>query len=981
MIDREALLRVAAFVPERMSFPDAWCGHLPFAAWLVRTVRPGCFVELGTHTGNSYLGFCQAVAQAGIATRCHAVDTWRGDEHAGRYGDDVYQTLRAYHDPRYQAFSTLIRRTFDQALELFADGSVDLLHIDGLHTYEAVRHDFETWLPKLSAGAIVLFHDTRVRERGFGVDRYWAELCDRFPWHLEFSHSNGLGVLRVGGDSADCPSWLDPAHADHRLVGEYFATLGDAMLERYAAREQRASNERLGAEIAKHRDWERTQGAAIVEKDAALRALREEFESLARERERLSTDLDLARDRQQSTQEELARVAGERDASLGQVVAMRSSLSWRLGAPVRLLGHVARGDLGIARNLVGHGISRIAGRLPPPLADRLRRVRDRVFGLVGLLPSSAANYPAMAAIVAARCAATSGPVRTDPMRAAISSAIPAAQWPAVDIGVVTYNSRRWIDGFVASVIALDYPKERLTLRFVDNSSTDSTHGDLGLAADRLRAAGCAVEVIVRPNLGFGAGHNTAIRAGNAPWCLVTNIDLTFERDALRQVVATAASDAPEVAAWELRQKPYEHPKFYDPVTGLTNWNAHACVLMRRSALEAVGGYDDTLFMYGEDVELSYALRRAGFLLRYCPAASVWHYSYEDTARVKPLQYTGSTFANLYLRMKYGLVSDALAVPWMGLRLLVAPQAYPGSRREVGANLLRLLKLAPGILSRRRRGQAHYPFRVWDYDLVREGAFVEQRPLPAEQPLISVITRTYAGRELHLRQAMLSVAHQTWENIEHIVVEDGGDTMRGLVEEMALASRRSVRFIANGKHGRSSAGNVGLAAAAGRWCLFLDDDDLLFAEHLEVLANALLADRAAVASYSPAWEIVTDSSRLSEGAYEERSHGVPSVLRQPFDFAVLRHHNFMAIQSVLFERRLSLERGGFEEDMDALEDWTLWVCYAHGNTFVHVPKVTSAYRTPSDPERIEQRVRAFGDAYPLALARIEARIARIERAGR
>jgi hypothetical protein len=95
----------------------------------------------------------------------------------------------------------LLRTFFDEALRYFPDGSIDLLHIDGLHTYEAVRHDFQAWFPKVRAGGIVLLHDTQVRQYDFGVWRLWEELRDRYE-SLEFLHSCGLGVVRKPGDGA-----------------------------------------------------------------------------------------------------------------------------------------------------------------------------------------------------------------------------------------------------------------------------------------------------------------------------------------------------------------------------------------------------------------------------------------------------------------------------------------------------------------------------------------------------------------------------------------------------------------------------------------------------------------------------------------------------------------------------------------------------------------------------------------------------------
>ncbi len=654
----------------------------------------------------------------------------------------------------------------------------------------------------------------------------------------------------------------------------------------------------------------------------------------------------------------------ERDEMIATIF---HSSSWRLTAPLRLGGYVIKGDFDKVA-IVGQRVKLVIISAPKQF---FRWVVNGVKKGVETGSDSTSNAAALETIITERCRVTEHQDLCDPLSAPTPDVL-----PSVDISVVTYNSEKWVSDFVESLCLLNYPKKLLNICFVDHGSKDSTVDTLQAETSKLIAAGYTVDILEKQNRGYGAGHNIAIKEGSAPFCLVSNIDLTFEPEALRYIVSTAMADKKDTAAWELRQKPYEHPKYYDPVTGITNWNSHACVLLRRTVFEKVGGYDETLFMYGEDVELSYRLRRSGFLLRYCPRAVVNHYSYELVEEIKPLQHSGSTFANLYLRLKYGNLKDILAIPSLAMQLLLAVEPYSGARHSVMRNLLRLLFVSPKAIAFRKKsaGNVFFPFYTWDYEMVREGAFVKQSTLSEDSPLVTIITRTYKGRELYLRQALLSVAHQGYSNIEHIVVEDGGAFLQPVVEQIGQLTGRPAIYISNEKFGRSAAGNIGLENAKGQWCLFLDDDDLLFADHIEVLVSSLMEQKDAVAAYSLAWDVHTDDSGVSDGKYTEEQYFVPQVLRGEYDYKTLEHHNLMAIQSVLFERRLFEERGGFDVDLDVLEDWVLWLCYGFGNQFIHVPRVTSMFRTPLSKTIRDSRQDVIDSGYEVALERVSTRIA-------
>ena len=277
----DSLINAASFAPNSLQFPNSWVGHLPFAAWLIQEISPALFVELGTHSGNSYFSFCQAVAETGISTKCYAVDTWQGDEHPGQYNEEVFAKVNTYHQEHYAGFSRLLRMTFDDALTYFEDGSINLLHIDGLHTYEAVHHDFEAWLPKLAPGAVVLFHDTNVRGRNFEVWKLWQELQADYPNNLEFAHSYGLGVLQLNNAPDDKKlEWLQPDSPEKQRLINYFASLGSRQLERYELNELKLKVNNLNQSITKRDEHIAALNQAIAERDGQIANLKDDFDRI-----------------------------------------------------------------------------------------------------------------------------------------------------------------------------------------------------------------------------------------------------------------------------------------------------------------------------------------------------------------------------------------------------------------------------------------------------------------------------------------------------------------------------------------------------------------------------------------------------------------------------------------------------------------------------------------------------------------------------
>jgi GT2 family glycosyltransferase len=636
------------------------------------------------------------------------------------------------------------------------------------------------------------------------------------------------------------------------------------------------------------------------------------------------------------------------------------STSWRLTAPFRdfLLAAKKTGGYrqlkGITANLL-----RVASLLGREIINRppFREIKNQVLYLADVLFMDAGVYRnmiSMRQLAAKRCDASAWHGLQEE---------PSERYPCIDIGVVTFNNKKWLPIFMSSLLAQHYPLEKITLIVVDHSSLDGTMDTWRALEDKYGSRFRRFVILQQENLGFGQGQNLAFRHSTAHYFLVSNVDLEFEPDALTTIVGAATREGGALGSLEFRQKPYEHPKYYDPVTLETSWSAHSCVLFNSDAFAAVGGYEARIFMYGEDVELSYRLRDRGFSVKYCPQAVAWHYFYQDQEpeELKPLQLKGNTVANCFIRIRYGAWADILQIPGMFVGLTRARYRNREPLNVVAESCWKVLRNFPYFLITRKQSKLVFPFDDWDFERRREGAFYRQLRSPERcLPIVTVIIRTCPGRSAYLCEALQSLANQTYSNIEIIILETGGTTAVPLAEQFRSWYSLSIFHLALPALGRSAAANAGLSHAQGEYIMFLDDDAMLFSDHVETLVSGLLNEPDREAAYALSMEIRSIYVGNSMSKYHEVEYVSPQNLRQPFDRAVLLNRNFIPTQSLLFHRSLYRQYGGFDENLADSAEWDLWLRYSHRKDFLFIEKTTSLHRSfyrPGKTQEYEKSVEA------------------------
>lgn len=545
----------------------------------------------------------------------------------------------------------------------------------------------------------------------------------------------------------------------------------------------------------------------------------------------------------------------------------------------------------------------------------------------------------------------------------------------LDIVIVTYNSEKWMKNCITSIEkSKGIDLNDINLYVIDNVSKDGTIKLLESLKENTKLGSFNI-LNSGENLGFGKANNKAFEEGKSDYVLFLNPDTEMEEDTLSNLFEAIQNASDEFGAFELRQKPYEHPKIYDPITGETSWCSGACIVVKREVFKKVGGFDKNIFMYAEDVDLSWNIRMHGYKLMYVPKSAIKHYSYSEANQVKPTQYYYSLINNLNLRLKYGNYRKFFR--WMNeyIKILRRPDIFEGSKKglkKVFRENLKNIKYYSTWKHQKENKKLIKNFKpdflMFDYEVNRLGAFIENVDVD-ENPKVSVIVRT-CGRPNVLRETLISLRNQTYKNIEIVIVEDGENKSEKMINE-EFSDLNIVYQATNAKVGRCVGGNTALKLATGDYFNFLDDDDLFYADHVETLVKELIRNKEYKVAYALSYESKIEViSREPKYVYKEYSKQLAH--NKEFSRLTLLTRNAFPIQCVMFSRELYEKYGGFDLELDNLEDWELWARYSLENPFLFVQKVTSIYRVPYKTEEYGKRQEEIDYYYKAAQEKILSR---------
>lgn len=531
-----------------------------------------------------------------------------------------------------------------------------------------------------------------------------------------------------------------------------------------------------------------------------------------------------------------------------------------------------------------------------------------------------------------------------------------------DIIIVLEDNIRWLPQCLASLAAADYDPGWLHVRLADLCPGGEGRETL----DTLQQAYpqfASLQISQQPGKSIWEARNAAAKQGEADMLFFLAPDCAISPGLLAEMTDAILQPAVKPAALECRQLPFETSNHIQPATQETTLVQCDALAVRRDAFEDLRGFDPRLGCCA-NVDFSWRMRAAGYLMRYLPFGEVQRLSLQETEALPDLtlqEYADGLFYGHLLRCKFGRWGDIMRSRRRYLDTAKKPRHYPGVRRLLYSNYRQLYSKGFPLLFWRLRRHGLFKERVGqfgaDYIAQRGHARLDK---PAGEPLVSVVVRT-CQRPDALRETLNSLRNQTYRNFEVVIIEDGKNLSQSMIQ--AEFADLDPTYHATGKPlGRSKAGNLGLAKAKGEYLNFLDDDDYFYPDHLELMVATALQHPGA--DLITAASMVLEADVVTPSPYKLQVRRLYPLRYERMDNLLLCQKGMIPIQSVMFKRWLFEEHGGLNEALDGNEDWSMWLKYFSvgkrvKDDGVDITRATSVFMVPAGKKAAQARRELYG----------------------
>ena len=478
--------------------------------------------------------------------------------------------------------------------------------------------------------------------------------------------------------------------------------------------------------------------------------------------------------------------------------------------------------------------------------------------------------------------------------------------PRVSVVMSVYNGEKYLAGAIRSILAQTFTDFEFII--IDDGSTDGSRAIIQRLEDP------RIRLIAQENWGLAAALNRGI--GLARGAYMARMDADDISAPTRLAEQVDFLDAhPEIG---MVGSSFHQIDEAGRVTALTpvlttneeiqchlleqNWFCHGSVMVRRECLDEAGGYDET-FTSAQDYDLWLRISEAYQVANLSKPLYRWRLSPE-----------GVTVKRKAEQDRCARLARERAVERRGSGKSLPAQATPADPDP-----------PPAVT------QSSGP------DISPPRLVVEAQS--AQSPKVSVIVPTHNRPDM-LTETLRSILDQTFRDFEIIVVNDAGVEVDSLLKWIDTEGR--ITYVRHAKNqGLAAARNTGLRMARGAYMAYLDDDDVMYPDHLATLVEAI--------EEGPCKVVYTDAHLAMQALQGTRHVTVERTVAysQDFNRDLFLVTNYIPVLCFLHARECTEKVGGFDESLKVHEDHDLWIRMSRHYDFRHIKKVTSEFRMRSD----------------------------------